>query len=779
MANPIIQNYLNDSSIDSVKRKKVFDDLEAGNVDEGHLQKLILEKYGSKHVQQIYTNAQEGKPSVNPEAAAAQYNQRAGDQIKSNVSNALQQTAGHPAPKPPQDNSGVSSAIGGLLGGAALGGQDKSTPVGNFIQEKALPLAGQATTEAIAKPIFGKEGTDMLTGVVGKQNTQDVGSGIIKSYPSTAAGLLQLGVGQDLLKKGLGENAYNKLPTTQVAESVRAATEPKNQAESIGKTIGEMSQFALPAGAEVKAVKELHGAIDLLKVAPEVKSILKTLASGVPSAATTGIISAGQQGEFNQTAATNTVLAGALPAAFTGLKEIGTGIKNAFGSEAPAIMNEIGSGAFSPNTERLLRKSGMSDIDINALKNLSPEEAPILEETFKAAEAKRLNPWKAPSVWDKTSKEIKAFRDNTKGQLQVIGKAMDDAINTDLKGKEVDAQPVIDAFNQTLDRLNIGVGSKGALDFEKSDIALNPTAKKAIQTVWDNIVGNRTVGGDLNQALAGSKIDARGLVSINRILNEAAGVSKAGGFKADSLSAALSPVKEAVEKVASEASSTYATSKSEYAALKNALDVIDNAGKYGSGKNVGFSGKQIMTRSMNQSSEKYQKAIDAMKFIEDNYGISAPKNIPVKAQLANLAERLSSTQPSRSFAKQVSENASTQATQATAKTLKSALRRGTEKVPIIGDVAAEVGSKADQWLTDVNYKTFNGKIPGFQDAAAKANPSHIDTILGLVKSGEFNALPASSKAKILKSVASSLPDNILLKIAKTVIPITRKQPPQQ
>lgn len=422
------------------------------------------------------------------------------------------------------------------------------------------------------------------------------------------------------------------------------------------------------------------------------------------------------------------------------------------------------------NLERLARKAGVKDIDINAIRNLTSDQKDIASSYLDQGMKKFQDPVNTPSVWSLPAKEITDFLGKAKGQLRTVGQNMEDAINTDLAGKTVDATPVVDAFKDTMKKLNITKDTKGNLNFDGSDIAANSAAQSAIKTIQNNLTGNASITGSLNDAMQGTNLDARGLVSINRVLNDITGVTKKSGYNANALSAALSPIKDAVETTVAPHSSLYTQAKAEYADLKGNIDKVENAGKFGSGKNTGVSGEQILKRSLNTSDEKYSSAFDAMNKIGENYGIDAPTDLKTKAYLANMAEKISGTQAARSFAKQISEN--------TANGLgKNILSKGVEKVPVVGPAAAQIIKGASDWTTDTNYQHFAGKIPGFKDAFAKASMGHMNAMMNLIKTPEFDELPIKAKSAILNNIAPSIPSDILSKIAKLSPIGAKKQVP--
>ncbi len=406
--------------------------------------------------------------------------------------------------------------------------------------------------------------------------------------------------------------------------------------------------------------------------------------------------------------------------------------------------------------ERAATKAGMAPADIATIRNLTPEQTPMAQDMLATALKKQNNPLGSSSVWEAPGKEIENFLSDAHGQLRTIGQNMEDAINTDLKGKTVDAAPIHNAFQSILDKMNVSRDSKGNLDFTKSDIAANPTAISGLKKINANLENSATTIGSLNETMNGNPMDARGLVSINRMINDITGVSKKGGYNATALSASLSPLKEAVDQIATDNSPLYATAKAEYGPLKNSIDNIEAAGKYGTGKNAGISGQQILQRYLTTAGQKSGDAIQSIQDIADNYGIDAPKDLQIKAQLADLMERFSQTKPSRSLGGLMQQGGN--------QAIQTIVPKG-----VIGQTLNAVGGKLKDIGTDANYQYFSGKIPGFKDAIDSANKAQVQTMFDLISKKDFNSLDPETQLSIFQKVAKSIPDKILQKMVKTGI----------
>lgn len=412
------------------------------------------------------------------------------------------------------------------------------------------------------------------------------------------------------------------------------------------------------------------------------------------------------------------------------------------------------------NLERQARKAGATESEINTVRNLTPEQKTNIAQPYYEHGVARAQDMikNNKSIWSLPGDEIDAFRDKANAKRQEIGKAEGKAINTDLKGKTVNASPIVKAFKGVLDDMNVSINEDGKLDTEGSDIELNSDAKKAVNSVLKSLNKNKILN-DQGAADAGTTLDARGLVSINRMINDAVKKAEKAGLGGNQLSVQLSPIKDAIEEVVKPISPDYAKYKAQYASIAGDLGDIETAGKFGSKKNKGFNGQQILKRSLNDNNASYLKAFDAMANIEKNHGITAPKDLPTKAYVANLMERLTDTQSPRQFGKQLRENIGNNVS-------KGVISKVAGEVPVVGGLLSHGVDAVHEGLVDANYKYAEGKLPGLKDAAAKAKTAHVEAFRNLIGTPEFVKLPTEVKTGILQKVASSIPANILAKVAK-------------
>lgn len=262
MANQIIQNYLNDESIDESLRQNAWDDINAG-ISQDEIAKAITLKYGGVHspvvepsfAEQAFGTPKDFKPTSITEALVGPQVER----IKTE-------------PSPTSLSGRIESAKAGR--GQALeagierfkGGITNETPetFGEFISDVALPSTG-----------------GIVEGTVGQI------SGALGGFFKPEA---------ENLSKNLGEVAgdFGKLVPDPVKEEAGEAAqkildlipeERKRDAENILKTLGVFEVVPVGALGSKAASAGIKGAIDVVQELPNVargvKSIAETGAKGV------------------------------------------------------------------------------------------------------------------------------------------------------------------------------------------------------------------------------------------------------------------------------------------------------------------------------------------------------------------------------------------------------------------------------------------------------------------------------------------------------------------
>lgn len=697
---------------------------------------------------------------------------------------AMSVASGTPNMSQSADSASLAAPVveGGKAALAAIEAAHEDNPLMNQLKQKATPqgqsFPSNSAEDFVKKITAGPSGDAARAGV---QETEGgfnkVGEALNPSSNLDAGQRVIRGVGGvvDTISGGMNTVFSPTSAAIQQVPGVRdvvsgAMGELHSATQYVGKSA--IDKLGIDPNSEQAQVLQKGidtlGQLGMLKVAGDTSEALghqKALDAGYK--ALDEARASGDIGAINE-ATTNLEKATSAPGP-TATGNIGAGILKTATDSVKGIADKFG-GLFNKTEdvtkanpkqmlmERAARQAGISNNDIAALRNLTPEQESMAQEylnhSIKAAD----NPINTKSVWSLPAKEISDFRDQAKIQLNTIGQNMEDAINTDLKGKTVDATPVVSAFHKVLDNLNVEIGRNGTLNFDGSDIAENPHAQTALTKILKNISNGKVIFGSLDEALAGTQLDARNLVSINRLMNSSVGKAETAGLGGNQLSAQLEPIKTAVDETVAPVSKLYSTAKAEYADLKGNLDKINDAGKFGNKGNKGFSGQQILKRSLNTDSAKAVQAFDAMKAIEENHGIKAPSDLKTKAYLANFMERLTNNEAPRSLAKQA----------VSAKVVDSSLNH----MGIVG--AAIKGSK--DLAIDANYKYFSGKIPGFKDAFEKANTAHTEAVMNLIKAPDFNKLPPAAKLGILKNVGSSIPTSILAKIAAIPLPVSFPAP---
>lgn len=161
----------------------------------------------------------------------------------------------------------------------------------------------------------------------------EIALGAAKGAMSTGRNLGGLGIkALKYLKPDLGAKAEAAWP--EATEGAGEPMKPHGIQQDVGFGGEQAAEFALPGGAVTKGAKAAEAGIDATRLAPLAKSALKLLSRGGLEAASAGGVTAAQGGPV----LSNSLIAGALPAASAALKPVATALSE---KAAPALANKV------------------------------------------------------------------------------------------------------------------------------------------------------------------------------------------------------------------------------------------------------------------------------------------------------------------------------------------------------------------------------------------------------------------------------------------------------
>lgn len=256
MASSILQNYLNDTSIDQSKRKYLMDALNSGNIDEGTAEATIIKKYGNKYGEFSQDSFQEPQSApINQDALNQQLRTSLKNSGKdlSDTGNFLGQAGGEVV-------KGLGNTVkfgGDLIQGAVdlavpipkgappplfryndlanavQGGLDAS---GNYIQDTSSNIFGKSKDDS--SDLIGKMGGQIINAVIGGGLGAKAAQKALGTMPGIA--------------KAAGKAVDTLIGNKPVQNAIKAI--PSFLGGSLGSTAGASipTQGRLPTGEELK-----------------------------------------------------------------------------------------------------------------------------------------------------------------------------------------------------------------------------------------------------------------------------------------------------------------------------------------------------------------------------------------------------------------------------------------------------------------------------------------------------------------------------------------------
>lgn len=469
---------------------------------------------------------------------------------------------------------------------------DALTQAGRFAMEN-MPVLGGVT-----------QVTDMVTGAANKAlppdqqvgRVADLGAGALKGAASTGLGAMELGA--RIVGQGDAANAIEGFNVEQTSAS--------NPMQEAGRTAEQIGEFFVPAGAIAKGVKAGNVLTKGGKLGNmAIKAGLEGLAAGG--------VTALQKGEIDQDVATNAMLGGA----FSVGGDVLGAAKNLF-SKAPAnIKNEA-------------LRLGLHEKYANALEGLDDVQKAKGIEYLQTGINKLNDPINAPGVFDVAGKEVEDFLTQAKTFQKQLGQKVG-AAKEKFTNIKVDIEPLKASLKKTFE----SVGVKNLKDLKSSDIGKNTQVMSMIQDLDKLIKTESKVYGTVN---------ARKLESFTSQIDEITGLLKTSGLQKSKANTVLTNLKSAINESLAKASPEFGKVNTEYAKLMKDLKKVENATRVtlGNGDTIA-NGAGLLRKSLGNADKKYNSAIKSMQRLSDTFGIPMPKDLKMKAFLADLAEKYTGT----------------------------------------------------------------------------------------------------------------------------------------
>jgi hypothetical protein len=627
----ILSQYIQDKSIPVEKRQRLASDLDSGKIDEKTARGIIMQKYPGKFTP-VDTKSEKG-------AAVYQSSWNLMPQAKKDAlmpvlgeKRDLGEMGAEIDQKLTQKNLENAPDIGGTiqkgLDIAGRGIQAATNPIG-FVQGqmteniiKETPEFSQATPEeqksAVdqVNPNIASLPSAVYRGTVEPMGQLALGTAGT-SYAGAKGAVAQI---SELLKSGDWQKAQ-EVADKAMAEPVNFGKDNINWFK--GDEEGGLDRGASALSVAGEGARGAAGAINTFSI------FNPAMATNVWANATAGgALSLGdtiREGGSNWDMALNTMLGAGVQGGLSFLLGRLTKSKEPI---APADALK----------DKALR-NGVKEQYANALSPLDDGQKRVAIDYLEAGLQKLDDPIRTPNnyVFKYASKEsgVDDFLLNMEDLRSTLGKQVG-ATKQGLKSVNLNPAPIKKEANSIFRTLNAKIRKNG-VDFSTSDIANNQSAINQLDDIYTKI--------------SKKTINARDLEAVTSQIDQTTGLLKASGVKSgDPAIEALKQIKKVINKTIGEADQGFGAANQRFAQFIKDYNKVKNAAKVVQGNGqVTYDGAQILRRYEGNAPAKYQEAIDAMNRLAKEYGLTAPKNIPERAFLADLAEKFTGTSQPQSL----------------------------------------------------------------------------------------------------------------------------------
>lgn len=319
-------------------------------------------------------------------------------------------------------------------------------------------------------------------------------------------------------------------------------------------------------------------------------------------------------------------------------------------------------------------KTGISEKDAYLIADLDDKGQKLLKD-YLGAGVDKLQDRSAGGVYDFASQDIGKFMDDANVYKNQIGKQLGEA-KTALGNVDVPTDNITRKIDDIMERFNVKMVDK-KLNFKSSELS-NPQ----VQSLIDRLFKYR-------KTLA--PVNARDLEAVTGQIDEAIGTLSGAAPKKTPSYKALKDLKTAINQTLSEADPAFGELNKQYAKVAEQINLIENVAKEKVGNTKQFNPSQLIRRSTSNLGNKYQKAIESISELGELMGKPAPEDIALRANLAELAERITQTKNATSLGGIMGSTGEQIADKA-----KGAIVKAGSKLPVIGgmiDAGAELLNK--------------------------------------------------------------------------------------
>ena len=315
-------------------------------------------------------------------------------------------------------------------------------------------------------------------------------------------------------------------------------------------------------------------------------------------------------------------------------------------------------------------KKGIAERDAYMIADLDDTGQRLLKEYLDAGVDKLQNR-AAGGVYDVASKDIGDFMTTANNYKKTLGQQLGTA-KLNLADIEVPVDKVTEKIDDLIGKYNIK-SDAGKLVFGDSEIS-----NSGVQGIMNRLYNLRETANPVN---------ARDLEALTGQIDEVIGTLTGSAPKKTPSYRALTDIKTAINQSIGEVDPSFAELNTQFAKVAEKINLIENVAKEKIGTSKQFNPSQLIRRSTSNLGNKYKEAISAMDELGALIGKDAPQNIAQRANLAELAERITQTKNATSLGGIVGSTGEQLANQA-----KGAVVRAGGKLPVVGGLV-EAGAE--------------------------------------------------------------------------------------
>lgn len=358
-----------------------------------------------------------------------------------------------------------------------------------------------------------------------------------------------------------------------------------------------------------------------------------------------------------------------------------------------AVIGRVGKKFNAKKAEKVqkLMKSGLKEQDSYLLSTLDDNGKLTAEKYFDAG-LEKLKDRTKPGVFSIAGQEIDDFYKQAKQKVDDLGREVG-RLKPRLTGQKAQTEQIAARLDDLAKEYGMVIDKKGVV---KS---------------WGDIegaAGTAKMYQKLQQLSKKPTANARALESLTSEIDRKLGIYANRGLNAsDPAVKALVNMKNALNDTIEFADPLFGKANKDFAIAIGKLKRLEAGGMIKVGKDKAFDAGRLLSLSQGNASKKQIEALKAIDELGKTLGIKAPQNMQLKANLAELATRVTGTKNATSLGGIVESSME--------KVADTAKSKGLKAVPVVGEAA------------DSLWQTIKGQTPQIEESVEKIIKAVMDT----------------------------------------------------